>query len=84
MRTRTELECIIEDLQVAGAKGEERRYAVDSGRIFDMLMTYFVREGLETELRDVEEDIKDKEVEIMELDPDLEMLRNQEAAERKK
>jgi sporulation protein YlmC with PRC-barrel domain len=46
-------------------------------------MQLFVRDGLETELLDVEEEIKTKEVEIMEIEPGLDILRNQEAAERK-
>ncbi|KAF8578490.1 structural maintenance of chromosome protein 3 [Ramaria rubella] len=66
VRTRTELECVIDDLKIAGEKGEERRA------------------GLELELQEVEEDIKNKEVEIMEIDPDLDTMRSRELAERKK
>lgn len=84
MRTRTELECIIEDLKIAGEKGEERRFVGDTGLLLGILMQRFGRDGLETELRDVEGEIQDKEVEIMEIDPDLDMLRNTEAVERKR
>jgi hypothetical protein len=84
VRTRTELECIIEDLKVAGEKGEERRFVIDILVDTHVLMQRFGRDGLEAALHDVEEEIKDKEVEVMEIDPDLDMLRNKEVVERKK
>ena len=40
--------------------------------------------GLEAELEGVERDIRDKEVEVMEIDPDLDVTRSEEVRERKR
>lgn len=42
------------------------------------------RDGLEAELAGIETEIKDKEVEIMEIEPGLDSTRAKEVAERKR
>lgn len=41
------------------------------------------RAGLEAELQTIETEIQNKEVEVMEMDPDLDHIRSREVAERK-
>ncbi|KAJ7063122.1 structural maintenance of chromosome protein 3 [Mycena amicta] len=65
IRTRTELECIVKDLQNAGARAGGRR------------------EGHETELRQVEDQIKAREASLSALLPDWETTRARESTERR-
>lgn len=43
VRARTELECVVEDLKVAGERGEERRSVIVLGYLQKMMIAVFGR-----------------------------------------